>query len=66
MTYGLIRKLYWLDTRDMLADGLAQGGIERLMKQVAIPRMKASIASSSPAGQEVGFEHRNIEELDVP
>ena len=30
MAHGLIRRLYWVDTRDMLADGLTKGGIDRL------------------------------------
>ena len=30
MTHGLIRRFYWVDTRDMLADGLTKGGIDRL------------------------------------
>ena len=28
---GLLRNLYWCDTRDMLADGLTKGGIDRTM-----------------------------------
>lgn len=31
MTHGLIRKFWWVDTRDMLADGLTMGGIDRLL-----------------------------------
>ena len=31
MAHGLIRRFYWVDTRDMLADGLAKGGIDRLL-----------------------------------
>ena len=31
MSHGLIRKLYWVDTKDMLADGLTKGGIDRLL-----------------------------------
>ena len=31
MTHGLIRRLYWVDTRDMLADGMTKGGIDRLL-----------------------------------
>ena len=30
MAHGLIRRFYWVDTRDMLADGLTKGGIDRL------------------------------------
>ena len=30
MTYGLMRRFFWVDTRDVLADGLTQGGIDRL------------------------------------
>lgn len=30
MAHGLIRRLYWVDTRDMLADGLTKDGIDRL------------------------------------
>ena len=81
MMHGLIRKLYWVDTRDMLADGLTKGGIDRLLlhrvsndcvyeaMQLAIPHSKAGPASSSPAHdveQEVGFEHRVGPELDAP
>ena len=29
MEQGIIRNLYWVDTRDMLADGLTKGGIDR-------------------------------------
>ena len=29
MTHGLTRRLYWVDARDMLADGLTKGGIDR-------------------------------------
>ena len=31
MTHGLIRSLYWVDARDMLADGLAKAGIDRIL-----------------------------------
>ena len=31
MTHGLIRKLFWVDVRDMLADGLTNEGIDRLL-----------------------------------
>ena len=31
MTQGLIRKFFWVDTRDMLADGLTKGGIDRTL-----------------------------------
>ena len=31
MAYGLIRKLLWVDTRDMLADGAAKCGIGRML-----------------------------------
>ena len=31
MTHGLIRRRYWVDTRDMLADGLTKGGIDGLL-----------------------------------
>ena len=65
-TNGLIRKFYWVDTRYILADGLTKGGIDRLLEQVAIPHTKASIASSSPGHREVGFEHRNVGDLDGP
>ena len=29
MEIGVIRRLHWVDTRDMLADGLTKGGIDR-------------------------------------
>ena len=29
METGVIRRLHWVDTRDMLADGLTKGGIDR-------------------------------------
>ena len=31
MATGMIRFLYWLDTRCMLADGLTKGGIDRTL-----------------------------------
>ena len=31
MSYGLIRKVFWVDTRDMFSDGLTKGGIDRLL-----------------------------------
>ena len=73
MTHGLVRKLYWVDTRDMLADGVTKGGVDRLLlhrvsndcvyeaKQLAIPHNKVDLAgSSSPlldSAGEVGPEH---------
>ena len=81
MTHGLIKKLYWVDTRDMLADGLAKGGIDRLLlhrvsddcvhkaKQLAICHNKVALVGGSPArdlAREVSFEHHiEPEELDV-
>ena len=36
MSSGMIRRLFWVDTRDMLADGLTKGGIDReLLHQVS-------------------------------
>ena len=29
MAHGLIRTIFWVDTRDMLADGLTQGGVDK-------------------------------------
>lgn len=29
MTHGLVRNIFWVDTSDMLADGLTNGGIDR-------------------------------------
>ena len=79
MTHGLIRKFCWVDTGDMLADGVTKGGIDPLLlhrvsndcvyerKQLAICHNKVGLASSilqhDPAG-EVGFEHR-IEPKEV-
>ena len=31
MQEGMIRRLFWVDTRDMLADGLTKGGIDRTL-----------------------------------
>ena len=31
MVQGIIRFLFWTDTRDMLADGLTKGGIDRTL-----------------------------------
>ena len=31
MSEGMIRRLFWVDTRDMLADGLTKGGIDRTL-----------------------------------
>lgn len=31
MAHRLIRKPFWVDTRDVLADGLAKGGVHRLL-----------------------------------
>ena len=33
MQAGIIRRMYWVDTRDMLADGLTKGGIDRTLLQ---------------------------------
>ena len=74
MAHGLIREFISVDARDMLADGLTKGGIDRLLlhrasndcvygaKQLAIPHTKAGIASSFPGHQEVGFEHRTVQD----
>ena len=36
MSSGMIRRLFWVETRDMLADGLTKGGIDReLLHQVS-------------------------------
>ena len=82
MTHGLIRKLYWVDTWDMLADGLTNGGIDRLLlhkvsndcvherKQLAISHNKVGFPSSPPrdSAGEVGVEHHiePVEGLDAP
>lgn len=29
MIHGLIRKFFWADTRDMMADGVVKGGVDR-------------------------------------
>ena len=31
MAYGLIREPFWVDARDVIADGFTQGGIDRLL-----------------------------------
>lgn len=31
LTQGIIRRMHWVDTRDMLADGLTKGGIDRAL-----------------------------------
>ena len=31
MTHGIIRELWWVDTRDMVADGFTKGGIDRTL-----------------------------------
>ena len=31
MFQGIIRRMFWVDTRDMLADGLTKGGIDRTL-----------------------------------
>ena len=82
MTHGWIRKLYWVDTRDMLADCLTKGGIDRLLlhkvsndcvyerKQLAISHNKVGLPSSSlrDSAGEVGLEHHiePVEGLDAP
>ena len=78
MTHGLIPKLYWVDTRDVLADVLTKGGIDRLLlhsvsnicvygaRPLVIPHTAAGIVSRPPGRQEVGFEHRNVEDLGGP
>ena len=60
MSHGLVRKFYWVDARDMSADGLTKCGIDRLLfhrvsndcvyeaKQLAICHNKVGLASSSP------------------
>ena len=71
MTHGLVRKFSWVDTRDMPADGLTEGGIDRfLLRSVSNdckhdakhrPPIHTKVGSAtSPPGKnpEVGFEHR--------
>ena len=75
MAHGLVRKFYWVATRDMLADCLTKGGIDRLLlpsvsngckyeaKQLALSHIKEGSATSSSAkSPAVGFEHRSVEE----
>ena len=31
LSQGIIRRMHWVDTRDMLADGLTKGGIDRAL-----------------------------------
>ena len=31
MTHGFVRKFYWVDPRDVLADGLVKGGADRTL-----------------------------------
>ena len=64
-------EVYWVDIRDMLVDGLANGGIHRLLfhsvsnvckheaRQLPFIHSKSCSSSCSFGGQEVGFEHRN-------
>ena len=35
VTHGFIRRLFWVDTRDMLADGFTKGGIDRTLFHLA-------------------------------
>ena len=35
MTYGLVRQFFWVDTIEVLADGLTKGGIDRLLLRSA-------------------------------
>ena len=82
MTHGLIWDFYWVGTRDMLADGLTKGGIDRLLlhkvsndcvyecKQIAIGHNKVGLPSRPPrdSAGEVGLEHHiePVEGLDAP
>ena len=34
MTHGLVRKFFWVDIGDMLADGAAEGGIGRALLHI--------------------------------
>ena len=40
---GLVRKLWWSDTRDMLADALTKGGIDRKLSMRAMDKGKLRI-----------------------
>ena len=72
MSHGLIRRLHWVDTRDMLADGLTKGGIDRALlhsvsndckyeaKHESHSCTKVSSATKSPVDPDVGSEQRNV------
>ena len=44
MESGIIRRLHWVDTRDMLADGLAKGGIDRRLLHQASNDCRLKVA----------------------
>ena len=70
MAHGLIRKLFWVDTRDVLAAGLTTGGIDRLLLHSCSNGCKyvsrhhhevhstafGSATKSAPAKEECQFE----------
>lgn len=70
MTHGLVRKLYWVDARDLLVDGPTNGGIDRFLlrrvsddclyeaTKLAISRCNAGSVTNSLATQEA------VEDLD--
>lgn len=65
-----MRKLFWVDTREMLADVVTKGGIDRPLphsvsndckygaKYLPVSHTKADSATNS-SKTFVGFEHRN-------
>ena len=63
-TQGIIRRMHWVDARDMLADGLAKGGIDRTLPHnvsngcsfqlahEALTHVKQSVGFASKSSQE--------------
>ena len=44
MESGIIRRFHWVDTRDMLADGLTKGGIDRRLLHQASNDCRLKVA----------------------
>ena len=77
MKRGLIRKFYWVGTRDMLADGLTKGGIDRFLlhrvsddcvyetRQLAISHTKVGSATIPPGHQGTLSEQIPPEEVGI-
>lgn len=73
MSPGLVRRLYWVATRDMPGDGLTEGGVDRCLlhavsndcnyeaKHLSLCHSKVGSATTAPGtSSDVGLEHCNL------